>query len=85
MCKNKLHVCTYSTIRFNLKFVNLFIEVSRVCGVTDFPIPALPSKIYPCHRFLIARLARSDPRNSFVVSVGNDHSFQYYENIKKIS
>ena len=26
MCKNKLHVCTYSTV---LRFVNLFVEVSQ--------------------------------------------------------
>ena len=26
MCKNKLHVCTYSTVRFALRFVNLFVE-----------------------------------------------------------
>ena len=30
--EKKLHVCTYSTVRFTLRFVNLFIEVSRVCG-----------------------------------------------------
>ena len=30
MCKNKLHVGTYSTIRFTLRFANLFVEVSRV-------------------------------------------------------
>ena len=34
MCKNKLHVCTYSTVRFTLRFVNLFVVVSRVCYVT---------------------------------------------------
>ena len=32
MCKNKLNVCTYSTVRFTLRFVNLFVKVSRVCG-----------------------------------------------------
>ena len=32
--KNKLHVCTYSTISFTLRFVNLFVEVSRVCAAT---------------------------------------------------
>ena len=35
MFENKLHVCTYSSIRFTLRFVNLFVEVSRVCGVTS--------------------------------------------------
>ena len=33
MCKNKFYVCTYSTIRFTLRFVNLFLEIRRVCGV----------------------------------------------------
>ena len=33
MCKNMLHICTNSTIRFTLSFVNLFVEVSRVCGL----------------------------------------------------
>ena len=33
MFENKLHVCTYSSIRFTLRFVNLFVEVSRVCGI----------------------------------------------------
>ena len=33
MSKNKLHVCTYSTKKYTLRFVNLFVEVSRVCGV----------------------------------------------------
>ena len=32
MCKNLLHVCTYSTVRVILRFVNLFVEVSQVCG-----------------------------------------------------
>ena len=32
MCKNKFHVCTYSTIRFTFRFANLFVEVSQVCG-----------------------------------------------------
>ena len=32
MCKYKLHVCTYPTVRFTLRFVNLFVKVSRVCG-----------------------------------------------------
>ena len=31
--KKKLHVSTYSTVRFTLRFVNLFVEVSRVCGI----------------------------------------------------
>ena len=31
MCKNKLEVCTYSTVRFTLRFMNLFIEFSQVC------------------------------------------------------
>ena len=30
--KNKLHVCTYSIVRFTLRFVNLFVEFSQVCG-----------------------------------------------------
>ena len=30
--KKKLHACTYSTVRFTLRFVNLFVEISRVCG-----------------------------------------------------
>jgi hypothetical protein len=38
MCKNKLHVCTYSTVRFTLRFVNLFVEVSRVCGAWQLDI-----------------------------------------------
>ena len=29
--RHVLHFCAYSTIRFTLRFVNLFIEVSRVC------------------------------------------------------
>ena len=32
ICVKKLHVCTYFTGRFTLRFVNLFVEVSRVCG-----------------------------------------------------
>ena len=32
MCKNKLKVWNYSTVRFTLKFVNLFVQVSQVCG-----------------------------------------------------
>ena len=35
MRKNKLHVSTYSTITFTLRFVNLFVEVNRVCGVAS--------------------------------------------------
>ena len=31
MCKNKLLVFTYSTVRFTLRFVNIFIKVSQVC------------------------------------------------------
>ena len=34
MCKNKLHVCTCSMVRFTLRFANLFTEVSRVCIVS---------------------------------------------------
>ena len=34
MYKNKLHVCTYSIVRFTLRFVNLFVEVSRVCAAS---------------------------------------------------
>ena len=36
MCKNNLHVCTYSTVRFALRFVNLFVEVSPVCAAASF-------------------------------------------------
>ena len=32
MFKNKFHVCAYSSVRFALRFLNLFVEVSRVCG-----------------------------------------------------
>ena len=32
MSKNKLHVCTYSTVRFTLRFVNLFVKISQVCA-----------------------------------------------------
>ena len=39
MYKNKLLVCTYSTVRFTLRFVNLFVEVSRVC-VAPFVLPS---------------------------------------------
>ena len=28
----KLHICTFSPVQFTLRFVNLFVEVSRVCG-----------------------------------------------------
>ena len=44
MCKNKLHVCTYSSVRFTLRFVNLFVEVSRVCGVGVFKSCVYPSR-----------------------------------------
>ena len=30
----KLHVCTYSSVQFTLRFVNLFVEVSRVCDTS---------------------------------------------------
>ena len=33
MCKNKLHVCTYW---FTLRFVNFFVEISRLCGTRRF-------------------------------------------------
>ena len=39
MCKNDLHVCTYTTLRFTFWFVNLFVEVSRVCAVLYFLHP----------------------------------------------
>ena len=35
MCKNKLHVCDYSTVRFTLRFVNLFVKVSQVCACSS--------------------------------------------------
>ena len=38
MCKNKLLVCTYSTLRFTLRFVNLFAEISRVCAIAVFTV-----------------------------------------------
>ena len=38
MRKNKLHVCTYSTVRFTLRFVNLFVEVSRVCDIAVYTV-----------------------------------------------
>ena len=38
MCMNKLHVSTYSTIRFTLRFVNFFVEVSRVCAPLASPL-----------------------------------------------
>ena len=31
-----MHVCAYSTIRFTLGFVNLFLEVSRVWAMPPF-------------------------------------------------
>ena len=34
--KKKLHVCTYSPVQFTLRFVNLFVEVSLVCGSPQF-------------------------------------------------
>ena len=33
MGKNKLHVYTYSTTRFTLRFVNIFVKCSSVCSV----------------------------------------------------
>ena len=27
-----MHVCTYSTVRSTLRFVNLFVKVSQVCA-----------------------------------------------------
>ena len=46
----KLHVCSYSTIRFTLRFVNLFVKVSRVCAIAPAsahgPI-RLQAHIYP--------------------------------------
>ena len=39
-------LCTYSTVRYTLRFVNLFVEVSQVCGVpAKWPplwLPCLP-------------------------------------------
>ena len=35
----KLYVCTYSPIQFTLRFVNLFVEVSRVWAVGPCPPP----------------------------------------------
>ena len=37
MCENKLHVCTYPTVGFTLRIVNLFVEVSRVGGMCPPP------------------------------------------------
>ena len=30
-----MHFCTYSTVRSILRFVNLFVKVSRVCAIGD--------------------------------------------------
>ena len=32
ICVKKLHVCTYFILKSTLRFVNLFVNVSRVCG-----------------------------------------------------
>ena len=31
-----MNVCTYSPVQFTLRFVNLFIKVSRVCDVQAY-------------------------------------------------
>ena len=50
MCKNKLDVCTYSTVRFALRFVNLFVEVSRVWAMPSITTFLTPNWEYWAYR-----------------------------------
>ena len=50
MFKNKLDVCTYSTVRFALRFVNLFVEVSRVWAMPSITTFLTPDWEYWAYR-----------------------------------
>ena len=69
MCKNKLHVCTYSTVRFTLTSMNLFVKVSRVCDTPDMMVWYIYQGMVELTTFFIDASVRLDVLFMFCVEV----------------